>query len=250
MEIIRNMPEREYRARRERSQSDFKHFRLPTHAHAKYAMDQESEESDSMLNGSCFHALALEGKQIFSVDLSCKTQKNPKQDCDDIALSPHNAAIVRGMAEGVKRNKGIMLLLESAFEKEVSLFWDGMKARLDAVCPLGIIDLKSTKGGDLWQFSKSMSDYGYAIQAAHYLEGAAKAGFPAENFFIVAAENFPPFEAALYVVGHESIENGRLELMELREKYFSCQKSGIYSGYSEEPVEINLPAYKFKERML
>lgn len=246
MEIIRGLPEREYRARSEKSQSDFKHFLEPTPAHAKHAMDKEHEDTDSMLNGTCLHALILEDKKVYEVGTGT-TQKNPKQPENGILLSPHNAKIVEGMAAGIRRNKGAMLLLESSVDREISLFWDGMKARLDGVCPLGPLDIKSTKGADLWAFSKSLHDYGYHIQGAHYLEGAALAGFPADDFYIIAAENFAPFECAVYKIGHRSLEVGARELARLKELYFECARTGVYPGYSEEPVEINIPAYAMEE---
>jgi exodeoxyribonuclease VIII len=241
------MPEREYRARSERSQSDYKNFLEPTPAHAKHAMDQAHESTDSMLIGTCVHGLVLEGRRVFDVVAGCKTQKNPAQiPGGKILLSTHSAAIVEGMAAGIRRNRGAMLLLESCADRELSIFWGGKKARLDGSCPLGVVDLKSTKGADIWAFSKSIHEYGYHVQAAHYLEAAAVAGLPADDFYIVAAENFEPFECAVYRISHEALEIGRRELDRLIALHDECAASGVYPGYSEEPVEISLPPWAMK----
>src|SRR3990172_3207744 len=90
MEIIRGLPEKEYRARPEKSQSDFKMFRVPTPAHALHKMSEEREEKDNLLNGTCLHALALEGKTIYEISPTCKTQKNPPQPESGFLLSAHN----------------------------------------------------------------------------------------------------------------------------------------------------------------
>lgn len=256
MEIIRGMPEAEYRARPEISQSTLKLFGLPTLAHAQYEMERAKLSTESMTNGTCLHALVLEGKKIFAVepraDGRTKEGKAIKaafaeENAGKIILTSEAAEAVEGMAAGIKRNKGAMLLLESATDREVSIFWDGMKARLDAVCALGVEDIKTTKGASLWDFGKSLHTFGYHIQAAHYLEAAAVAGLPADDFYIIAVENVAPYECALYKTGHASLEVGARELARLRDLYNSCRESGEYPGYSPEPVEINIPAWAMKE---
>lgn len=247
VQVVRGMPEAEYRARPELSQSDYKHFFNTTAAHAKYAMEQPHEDKLEWLNGTALHALVLDRRVVYEIDHKCKTQKNPPQPSKGILLSPHNAAIVHGMADGIRRNKGAMAILESLSDTELSIFWSGNKARLDGVFPLGVVDLKNTRGADAHQFSRFILDYGYHIQAAHYLEAAAVAGLPADDFFFIAVENFAPFECAVYKIGHQSLEIGRRELDTLKARYLACQQTGIYPGYSPEPIEINLPAWKLRQ---
>lgn len=247
VEIIRAMPDHEYRARPERAQSDYKRFLAPTPAHAKWAMDKPHEPTDSMVCGTCLHALVLEGRVAFEVLPTCKTQKNPTQKPGGpIILSQHNAALVMGMRAGVERNRGAMALLEASAERELSIFWEGKKARLDAICPLGVVDLKTTRSADLREFQKSIYDFGYHIQGAHYLEAAAVAGLPADDFFIIAVESAEPYECAVYQMSHEALEIGRRELDRLIALHDECVLSGTYHGYSEEPVEIGLPPWAMK----
>jgi hypothetical protein len=85
------MPEKEYRARPEISQSDLKLFREPTPAHALAAMKKKTEgddEKDHLLVGRCLHALILENRTIFEVDPTCKTKKNPRQGGEPIHYPP------------------------------------------------------------------------------------------------------------------------------------------------------------------
>jgi len=257
-EIVRNLGEKEYRARPEISQSVAKKLLLPTPAHAFYELHNRREVVEFDM-GHAIHSILLEGITIHAVepeaDGRTKAGKEIKaafaaENVGKIILTKKEGEAVEGMVAGIRRNSGIMQLLESATDHEVSIFWSGMKARLDGVCPLGILDLKSTKSCEPFQFAKSILDYGYHIQAAHYLEAAAQADLPCDNFYFLAVENTAPYEAALYVLEQDSLEIGRLELEMLRTKYFHFQKSGVWPGYSQEIVSIGLPAWKkskFKE---
>jgi len=256
MPIIRNMPDGAYRARPELAQSTIKLFGLATPAHAKYAMDNRQEASDAMQVGTCLHALILENRTIFAVepvaDGRTKEGKAIKaafaaDNADKIILSAKDAAKVEGMAAGIRRNRGAMLLLDACADRELSLFWDGFKARVDGACPLGILDLKTTTSACPSEFERSILNFGYHIQAAHYLEGAAACGICADDFFVVAVESAAPFECAIYRIDHESLEIGRAELHRLREIARHCLETGEYPGYSHEPELIGLPAWKIRQ---
>jgi hypothetical protein len=255
-EIIRNMPDGAYRARPELAQSTIKLFGLATPAHAKYAMDNR-KDSPSKNMGRAIHALILEEKKIYAVepiaDGRTKEGKAIKaafaaDNSGKLILTAAEGAKVEGMAAGVRRNKGAMTLLAACYEFELSIFWDGYKARLDALSPLGPVDLKSTDDASPWAFSKkTLLDYGAYIQSPHYLEGCAACGLPCENFHFIAVESEAPHECAIYVADHESLEIGMRELHRLREIAKHCLETGEYPGYSHEPELIGLPAWKIRQ---
>lgn len=250
---MEKISEQEYRNRPEASQSDFKHFRLPTPAHAFHSMNEKKDEEkkNNLLNGTCLHALVLEEKVIYEISSKCTTKKNPPQPKGGILLSAHNANIVAGMAAGIRRNRTAMKLINSLIHREVSIFWDGMKSRLDGVADgefKGVIDLKSTrKYANEWDFSGEIQEWGIHIQGAHYTEAALIANLPCDDFLPIVVENFPPHECCVYKIGHESLVIGMKELVQLREKYFECKRTGIYPGYPDQIDEINLPRWKMKQ---
>jgi len=255
VEIIRGMPEAEYRARPERSQSDFKTMLEPTPAHALYKMQNRREKSCFDL-GHALHSLFLEGLRLHAVEPVADGRTGvgkvikaafAAENQGKIILSAKDGEAVEGMVAGLMRNQGIVEILESAIAKEISIFWDGMKARLDLVFPLGVFDLKSCNSAEFRLFQKDIEKWGYHIQAPCYLDAAAVAGFPCENFFFGAVESSPPYEAALYRIGHRSLEAGAAKLRELKDLYYGCEESGAYPGYSQEPVEIDLPAWALRE---
>lgn len=255
-EIIRSYAESAYRARPELAQSTIKLFGLATPAHAKHAMDNRQDATDSMQVGTCLHALVLENRTVYAVepvaDGRTKEGKAIKaafasDNADKLILSAKDAAKVEGMAEGIKRNRGAMLLLDACADRELSLFWGGYKARVDGACPLGILDLKTTQSASPAEFERSILNYGYHIQAAHYLEGAAACGICADDFFVVAVESAAPYECAVYRIDHGTLEIGRAELHRLREIAKRCMETGEYPGYSHEPEPIGLPAWKIRQ---
>jgi len=238
-EICRGLSEQVYRLRPEVSQSTLKNPWGPA-----------KEPTDNMINGTCLHGIILEDRRVFTVDEACKTQKNPKQPESGIILSPHNAAIVEGMAAGIRRNSDAVLLLESLIEREVSIFWDGWKARLDGVCPLGVLDLKSCKDASRYGFSRAIADWEYHVQGAQYLEAAAVAHFPCENFWFIAVENEFPFLCAVYPLEHESLIIGRRVLAEYRERRKKYLETGEIPGYPTNQQPIGLPGWKIKEHLM
>jgi hypothetical protein len=256
VEIIRSYTEGAYRARPELAQSTIKLFGLATPAHAKHAMDNRQEATDSMLVGTCLHALVLENRMVYAVepqaDGRTKEGKAVKaafaaENGDKIILSAKDAAKVEGMASGIRRNRGAMLLLDACADRELSLFWDGYKARVDGACPLGILDLKTTHSASPAEFERSILNFGYHIQGVHYLEGAAACGICSDDFFIVAVESAAPFECAVYKIDHDSLSIGRTELHRLRKIAKRCIESGEYPGYSHKPEPIGLPAWKIRQ---
>lgn len=258
VEIIRGMPEREYRARPEISQSQLKAFRLPTPAHAEHDLATPSDEDkDCLIAGHALHSIILENRVIHAAMPECdgrtkegKAIKAAFHAANEgkLIVSFALGAMIDGMAAGIMRNGEARAVLADRLETEVSIFWDGMKARLDAVCPLGVIDLKSCrKLLTARNFSAQIEEFGYHIQAAHYLEAAAVAGLPCEDFRFICVENFPPFCCRVFRLSHLSIEIGKIELERLRKLYFECKESGDYPGYPEVDQEIELPGWKLRE---
>jgi hypothetical protein len=147
------------------------------------------------------------------------------------------------------RHSGCRLILESLQEREISVFWDGWKARLDGVCPVGVVDLKTCRTAAPEDFSRAVYTLGYHIQAAFYLEAAAVAGLPADDFYIIAAESSAPYEAALYKVDHAAIEIGRRELARLKAIHARFQESQTWPGYSPEPQAISLPPWIMRKEI-
>lgn len=109
-----------------------------------------------------------------------------------------------------------------------------------------ILDIKTTQDASKSDFQKSISNFGYHIQAAFYLQIARLLGYEATCFKIVAVEKEPPFAVALYTVSEHAIEMGNREYQKLLSIYAMCHHHQEWYGYSEEDQIIDLPAWHGK----
>jgi len=253
------MNDKEYFAQKAVSQSTLKLLRKSP-AHARYALDNPKPSSAAMQMGTCLHALVLENKTVYaSLPESAKGNSNAAklikanfalENADKIVLNADDAEAVKLMAESVKAHPAASKLLALILEPEKAIMWQEsdltMKGKIDGLLPFGVLDLKTTTSAEMKDFEKSIFKFGYHIQAAHYLAGAAANDLPAENFYIIAVENEPPYCTAVFVVDHETIEAGEKERQKLIKLYKECMSSGIWPGYSDKIQTVRLPFWALK----
>ena len=253
------MNDKEYFAQKAVSQSTLKLLRKSP-AHARYALDNPKEPSAAMQLGTCLHALVLENKVVYAtLPESAKGNSNAAklikanfalENAGKIVLSADDAEAVRLMAASVKAHPAASKLLALMIEPEKAIAWQEsdltMKGKIDGLLPFGVLDLKTTTSAEMKEFEKSIFKFGYHIQAAHYLYGAAANDLPAENFYIIAVENEPPYCTAVFVIDHETIEAGEKERQKLIKLYKECMTSGVWPGYSDKIQTVKLPYWALK----
>lgn len=126
------------------------------------------------------------------------------------------------------------LLLEQG-QAEIPVF--GKIADLDAKCKVDFlntkynvcVDLKTTTSSAPGEFSKSIYNYRYHVQAAFYMDLTK-----AERFIFIAVEKEAPYNVELYELDAEAIERGRQEYLADIETLKKCKESGIYHGYTTD----------------
>ena len=132
---------------------------------------------------------------------------------------------------------------------EQSIFWDvdgiACRCRPDAVTEKGVIvDLKTTRDASPEGFAKSIQAYRYHVQAAFYSDGYRAAfGEAPRGFVFVAVETEPPYLVAVYVASEAMTQRGRIDYQTDLDTFRRCQESGIWPGYSEAPLTIDLPKW-------
>jgi len=108
------------------------------------------------------------------------------------------------------------------------------KCRCDYVIDDMVIDLKTTgeAGASQEVFTKTIVNFKYHLQAAHYLQGTG-----AKRFIFVAVEKVFPYSVGIYELSPHFIERG----YELQEQTLSdikaAQESGIWAGYTDQAPE-------------
>ena len=262
------MTDKEYRQAEGLAQSTLKLLRDKTPAHALHAMQNKKEPSEAMLIGSAVHAIVLENRigHVVLPDAAKGSSKLAKalradfeaEHSDKIVLSQASADKVMLMAESVLSHKGASALLSIDGQSELPIFWeetiimpDGervvkMKGKLDRSNPLGVIDLKKTCESSMRRLSIAIESYGYHIQAAHYLAGAAANGLPADDFIFIFVEDEAPHLTHLKKLDHESIFEGELARQELIKKYLKCVDNNYWPGYNDSIETISIPRYGFR----
>lgn len=111
-----------------------------------------------------------------------------------------------------------------------------------------VVDLKSTVDASKKAFSRAIENYGYAEQAAMYLDGfETLAPFEGDRrYVLIAAENEPPYAVAVYELDSDAIEVGRKRYRGHLIQYARSLESGVWSGYGDGLDLISLPPWSMK----
>ena len=227
-------------------------------AHMKAAIDCPEESTPAQIVGEACHLCILEPERFVSryavapeCDRRTKEGKATWQAFLDSCngKSPLSAADYEKcerMHDAVWSNPAARELLEFCRKEfEVSAIWTDeatgvlCKARADGLCSSRtFIDLKTTTDASEEAFERSIFNYGYYRQGAHYLDG-----FKREHFAFIAVEKDPPYANAVYQLESEVIDKGRAELERLLAIYAECERTGIYPGYESGVRYIGVPVW-------
>jgi hypothetical protein len=171
---------------------------------------------------------------------------------------------VRAMVEAVRSHWAISLF--SGGTPEVSLFWDdertgvARRARLDWLPdhdPKGrmlLADLKTCQSADAEQFARSAASYGYAQQAAWYLDGVRALGlaeYPVLLF--VAVEKAEPHLVNVIQLDEDFMRIGAALNRDAIDLYAECVERDEWPAYSTETqiaVPPNWYANRFEPEMV
>lgn len=170
----------------------------------------------------------------------------------------------RAMAKAVRAHPTASLFLSSRGRNEISMVWNEeiepgvivkCKARLDRYAHINewpiLGDLKSTRNASRREFEKSIFNFGYDVQAVHYLSGLETLypiapGDPFRRFVFMAVESEPPHLCALYELDDDSLEEGSRKRSVYLRKWVECVESGSWPGYPDGIQTASLPAWAFK----
>lgn len=232
----------------------------PAHYYARFLDPNRppSPSSPALLFGSLAHCAVLEPDEIYSryavaPDRRTKEGKEiAKQMASDgiEAVSQSDWDMAKAMREAVHAHPIAAKLLEEG-APEQSFWWDdvatGMrcKCRPDWLRPDGIVvDLKTTQDASPKGFGKSVANFRYHVQAAHYLNG-----LEAERFLFIAVEKTYPFSVAVYELDEDALQEGRhLAFRDLR-RIATCRKLNEWPGYSQEVTTLSLPMWAYNDEL-
>lgn len=245
---------------------------LRSPAHLKAYLDEPQDDTSALIMGRAAHSAILEpdlfAKLYGRSSGADRRTKAGKQEWDDLLAQFGDGYVLKSddydaslrMRDAVRSHASAGKLLGGDGETEFTIVWgrdvgDGefvrCKARLDKFSPVlaggVIVDVKTTKDASPREFERSIFTYGYARQAALYLDAARSAGIDAEHFVIVAVEKEPPFAVAVYRLTDGVIEAGREQVTELLKTYAMCEALQAWPAYGEDVKDIAIPTWAWSQ---
>ena len=258
-DILYGLPAEQYFAADRINNSSLKLInKSPLHYQA--STEQDREETKAMLIGSAVHTAVLEPSTLLDryivapqADRRTKSGKAIWSDLEasgKIVLSQTDFEMIDAIQSAVFAHENAFKLLAKG-HPEISLFTeiDGVpaKARMDWYRPGIILDLKTTEDASPSGFARSCATYGYAQQAAWYLDCAEASGLEAHTFIFLVVEKSAPYAVALYELTPESLEFGRAQYQRALNLYKQCKKDDDWPGYSSQIEQLSLPAWAMRE---
>lgn len=216
------------------------------------------QPSEAQLLGQLLHTFVLEphlvgGRFYREPELGNRNSKAVKEQLAELAAANPGRTPIREkqydaalrMREAVYAHPAAKKLLEYDGYFERSIFWDNTdtsercKARYDKVSPRGafIADVKTTTDASPAEFAKSMVNYRYHVQAAHYTEPTGL------RFVFIAVEKSPPYGVAVYAAGDDTIRIGESRRLPNLRTYAECRAKNVWPGYPDFIQRIELPPW-------
>jgi len=245
------------------NQSAIKHAG-PTDAHMVASVTAKSHESTAaqVIGTLVHHAILEPDKELPLIAVrpdgfdgrssEGKAWMKRQRDEGRTILDRDEWDMIQGCIASIRSNEAARLMFVDG-QSEVSLFGDLFdtngrpafcKARLDFL-PYGnfLPDIKTTSDASEKEFSSSILEWGYHVQAAWYIDiyNHLCPNDKREAFAFVAVEKRPPFASRVYSLCQRAIEHGRREYKRLLTRYIDCMTGGRCQSYPQEIVPIDLP---------
>lgn len=239
----------------------------------KWLFTEEKKETASMNWGNIIDRLLLGGESSIVIvpetyvatdgkskpwnwnSNTCKAWRDEHEGqltCDAATLGKARRAVNQ-----IKSNPYIAPVLDrAAHQVWVSAVWvDDNGAEFPVKCLIDIVplripalaDLKTTQSIELRQYSRTIFNFGYHVQAALYLDlfNAAMNKEERTQFLHIAQESVEPYEVGRRYLSYDWIALGRAEYREALKLYARCIKSGVWPSYDdlENPSIANMDGW-------
>jgi exodeoxyribonuclease VIII len=191
---------------------------LKSPAHYKAALEEHQDPTKAMQMGTAIHTAVLEPhlySQVVAVvppDIDGRTKEGKawkEQHKSRIHMTHAEDIEIQGVANSVRRHP-FWDIIHLPHKIEASVFAEDeetglpLKARPDLwIEDHTLVDIKTTDDATVEGFSRTVTSFGYHIQAAHYLEMTG-----AENFIFVAVERKAPYAIGIYKLDSEWLQAG------------------------------------------
>lgn len=239
-------------------------------AHAKAYLDGYRKDSDTLAFGAANHVYVLERERFDSVYQVMPKMRRAgaawEKACADAAeagkepLFAEDVATFEAMRTALLAESRRRAIATTKGEYEITLVWDDKrtglrcKGRIDKLIR-GIttaVDLKKTRDARERAFGRAAADYGYALQAAFYMDGLEAVTGKPHKMVYLCQEDEPPYASAMYRVmpNTQAYLVGRWQYRNTLAALAQCKKTNIWPGYGDDVNELVLPAWAVPQGMM
>lgn len=219
-------------------------------------LEHEPALKKAFKTGELCHAFTLEpdrAKKAYGVCLSRST-KAGKAQAEEMAakgiepITAQEYELASNVANAVRDHPIAKKLLANGFAEQS--FWKedketGLtcKARCDFLNGDTIVDLKTTGEGNSNpdKFIKSIANFFYHLQAAHYLETIG-----AQRFVFIAVEKVYPYAISITELDEDALAEGKRLRQSALKLISKCHTDAHWHGYAEEIQILSLPKWAYK----
>lgn len=110
----------------------------------------------------------------------------------------------------------------------------------------GILDVKSAESAHPDAFARSVVNYGYHAQEAHYTDGWKYLNRPVDWFAFLTFEKKAPYAVAVYELPPSIVEEGRAMMRQALDTYHECRKSDEWPGYGSGVQELSFKRWAYR----
>ena len=215
------------------------------------------EPTAAMRFGSLTHCAVLEPDDLLqrygvAPDRRTKTGKEQAEAMTASGIEPVSQADLTtalSIAAAV-RNHPVAAELLATGRAEQSFWWNDMdtglrcKCRPDWYYGTTVVDLKTTLDASPSGFARSVANYRYHVQAAHYLRGL----HGAERFVFIAVEKTYPYAVGVYELDDAAMNEGyTLRRRDMR-RIQTCHAGARWPGFTDDYVaELSLPRWAYDD---
>jgi len=164
------------------------------------------------------------------------------------AVSEADMVLAVNMAVAVHGHPTAGALLQSG-QAEQSFWWDDVSTGLRCKCRpdwlsadgATIVDLKTCQDASPAGFAKSVAQWSYQVQSAHYLCGTL-----AKRFIFVAVEKTAPYAIGVYELDTEALIHGSIARHNALQRIQDCRAINEWPGYTDGIQTLQLPGWALK----
>ena len=255
-EIIHDMPAPDYHAHPAISKSGLDQFRKSP-AHYKHWLTAPREETAAMRLGTLTHLSVFQPElyrsRVVVAPIVDRRTKEGKSIWEQFKVENEGKNIVtideyqmiREMTTSVRGSDAGLMITGGAAEVSLFAAQNGVdcKGRLDYVVGDVIVDLKTCEDASPAGFARSVANYRYHVQAAHYLALARELGMEAKRFVFIAVEKEAPYAIARYELDAADRLMAENERQKHLSRLASCQAFDSWPSYSYEIKTLSLPKW-------